>query len=242
MSTVSSVNVAIAFLVAQQSAEQAALEEIARLREENAKLALAKSKTKVVKAKRFNGSQAAPAGNLNSITGLALPPKGSLTAESFMLAMRDAGKRSVQSKDAEGVEHTIIVRQDGEIRNDQIRAIAGFVGFDNRLPFGSQDHAARMMAQRLLAARPMVGPSRSEEKRADLSARGFVAGMPAPVSAKLSDLQAREIMAIDAMLAHRKEADDMSRSAEDRQLSAGLAMVEGERASSIREDIRRLTF
>ena len=52
MSNAQSVNVALAFLTAAHNAEQATLEEIARLREENAKLAIAQSKTKVVKAKK----------------------------------------------------------------------------------------------------------------------------------------------------------------------------------------------
>jgi hypothetical protein len=238
-----SVNVALAFLTATHNAEQETLNEIARLREENAKLALAQSKTKAVKAKRSNGSQAAPIHHGPTVFGVMMPeatyhdklPHQAQVecAKTYLLAMREAGKRMVDGKPT---------FQAREQHNDQIQAISAFIGYDNRAMFGTQESAARMLAQRILTGKVMAGPDRAEQRQADLSAKGFVAGLPAPVAAKLADLKAREIIAVAAMLDHERAAADVGRGAEACELSAGLALVEGERLSSIQADIRALTF
>jgi hypothetical protein len=243
MSNANSVNVALAFLTATHNAEQSALNEITRLREENAKLAMAHSKVKASKAKRSNGSQAAPIHDKSTVTGIMLSSatySESLSSEAkvecakvFLSAMRDAGKRWIDGKS---------VRQASEVHNDQIQAISAFIGYDNRVLFGTQDTTARMLAQRILNPKPMTGVDRQVQYKADLSAKGFVAGLPDAVAAKLADLQGREVVAVDAMLAHQKEAADVGRSESDRELSAGLALVEAERAAAIRADIQALTF
>src|SRR5208282_903153 len=130
---------------------QSAKEEIIRLREENAALALAQSKNKVAKKAKSNGSQAAPIHGA-TVFGVMMPdatysadlPHEAQVecAQSFLIAMRQAGKRQVDGKS---------VYQEREAHNDQIQAIAAFVGYDNRQMFGTQETAARMLSQRILS-------------------------------------------------------------------------------------------
>lgn len=252
-------NVALAFLVGQNQAEQDALNEIARLREENAKLAAAHAaKPKAPKANRSRPIH--EKGNpspMNTIHGMSLPDKGTLDAAGFTAAMVNAGKRTVHmvcEVDGKGkksyhivpaatdTSHTVTRVEHDKVRDDQIKAIAAYIGYDNRRNFGEQEVAARMMAQRALSTRPDTGIDREVQRKADLSAKGFVAGLPNAVGSKLEDLQARELVAVEEMLRHTKESEDVSRSASDRELAQGLALVEKERIESIRRDIAALTF
>ena len=57
---------------------------------------------------------------------------------------------------------------------------------------------------------------------------------------RIANLEGREVAAVDAMLSHQRDADDTSRSDAERNLSAGLAEVERERARQIRADIQSL--
>ena len=236
-------NIALAFLTAQHNAEQETLNEIARLREENAKLAASKRPAKA-KAKKNNGAQAAPIHGA-TVFGLMMPDatfSESLPleaqvecAKTFLAAMLKAGKRTVEGK---------LVFQEREARNDQIQAISAFVGYDNRVLFGTQETAARATAYRILNGRSKVlaGPDRETQRRVDLSARGFVAGLPAPVQAKLANLQAQELVSAEALCQHEKDSLDVVRGEYQCELSKGLVLVEQERLSAIREDIKRLTF
>ena len=257
MSHMQSVNIALAFLTAANNAEQSAKDEIARLTAENAKLAAEQSK-KPAKAKSAKGAVAAPPiHGRSTVCGIALPDKGSLTAEAYLRAMLDAGKRPVhmvKEVSPEGKTSCHVVPQptetsyvvlrilESEIRNDQIKAIAGFCGYDNREMFGTQETAARMLAQRLTSGHPVVGLSRSEERQADRSAQGFIAGCPTPVATRVADLQARMVVAAEMLCQHQKDALDSVRGEYQVELSRGLALVEEERISSIRDDIARLTF
>ncbi len=138
--------------------------------------------------------------------GMMLPDRGSLDAKSFLLAMRDAGKRTT----AEGKPFI----DQREVRNDQIRAIHAFyyevrhgqkvhVGYDPTGSFGSQDQAARALAQRELRGPVKV----AEVVKPSLSAGGFVAGMPQPSQRILSNLRAREQAAAEAMLDAKTEEE-----------------------------------
>ena len=164
---------------------------------------------------------------------LVIPPVGSYNATGFILAMRQAGRRA----DDRGIPYT---KQD-EIHNDKIRAIAGYCGYDSRLPFGQQESAALMKAQRELKP-ASAGPSRSEQRQANRSMVGFVAGLPDETRRTLLNLQARERASAEAMIQHNKDSRDPSRSAEDRVVSMGLARVEGERLEQIRKDIEEMGF
>ncbi len=149
--------------------------------------------------------------------GITLPATGTLDARAFIVAMRKATDR-----------------------NEQIKCIAAFVGYDAKGDFGSQEVAARAKAQRELSGAPIQGPTRAEVKAASRSMTGFVAGMPDNIQRKLADLQAREVAAVDAMLQHQKDAKDPSRSEDERLLSSGLAEVERARLREIRGHIKAL--
>ena len=155
-----------------------------------------------------------------------LPAIGTYDAVSFFKALRTAGNRV--SSNGQAVYDASLVRE------DTIRAIAGYCGFDPHGNFGAQDLAARSKAQNEL--RPIKG---EEYRRVLVSSTvaGYVAGMPNETAKQLANLKGREALAIRSMIAHNKVANDASRSETDRKLSETLANVEKERVERIREDI-----
>lgn len=128
--------------------------------------------------------QARPIHNPTPMKGMTLPEKGTLDARGFILAVRKA-------KD----------------RQETIQAIAAYCGYRLNGDFGSQDQAARAQAQRELRGERPLGPSRQEQRQANRSAVGFVAGMPKPAQRILLNLQARERAAAAAMLDAKTEAE-----------------------------------
>lgn len=225
---------ALAFLMSQSTAESIQINRQAVTTKVTVSMSPKASKKLAVK------NEPAPIRQKSEpMVGMMLPDRGTLGAKDFLLAMRNAGRRLNDS----GVPFT----NPAEVRNDQIRAIHAFmyemrkdqkvhVGYDPTGSFGSQEVAARMLANRELLGAPKVShiapPSRTFG--------GYVAGMPDHKARTLANLQGREVAAVDAMLAHRKDADDVSRSEYERTLSAGLADAEEERLSHIRRDIAAL--
>lgn len=144
-------------------------------------------------------------------TTTALPDRGSLDGRSFLLTLRDAGKRSFQSiNEVTGEVRTVVKVDQQEVRPDIIRAIHAFyyevrhgvkvhVGYDPSQDFGAQEQAARALAQRELRG-VSQGPTKEEQRAASRSLAGYVAGMPIPSQKLLANLQAREQAAVDAML------------------------------------------
>ena len=133
-------------------------------------------------------NQAAPIHNQASAPGVLLNTGDKLDAKSFILAMRNAGKRWVE-KDGQ----TRQVFDKNHERTDQIQAIASYCGYDNSRDFGSQQQAAMAQAQREMRGPQPLGPSRQEQRAATKSLAGFVAGMPAPQQRIVRDLQARAV-------------------------------------------------
>jgi hypothetical protein len=184
-------------------------------------------------------NESAPMPRKPSTPGITLPERGSLGAKDFLLALRNAGKRLT----AEGrpfVDHN-------EVRNDQIKAIHGFyyevrkgvrvyIGYDWNRDFGSQDAAARMLAQRELRGAPRV----VDVPKPSLSVAGYVAGVPDIKARRLGNLYGQEVIYADAMIQHEKDANNLARSEADRALSAALALAEQERLASIRRQIAEL--
>ena len=76
------------------------------------------------------------------IFGLSLPAAGSISAQEFILAIRDAGKRSFQALNLN--QEPIVVRRvdQSKVRDDTILAIAAYVGYDPKGNFGAQELAA----------------------------------------------------------------------------------------------------
>ena len=227
---------ALAFLLASNVQEQAAACR-EKLTVVSVKVTMAPKASKVKLAK----NEAAPIREKSATPGMVMPDRGTLGARDFLLAMRNAGTRVTP----EGKRYI----DQREVRNDQIKAIHSFmyqetpagkvyIGYDPKGSFGSQDTAARALAQRELR-----GPSKtttSEHTAPSRTFGGYVAGMPDHKARTLANLQGREVAAVDAMLAHEKDAHDMSRSEYERTLSAGLADAERERLTHIRADIAAL--
>jgi hypothetical protein len=98
-----------------------------------------------------------------------LPATGTIDARTFLTAMLRAGRRL----NDRGVLYT----NQAEIRPDQVKAIAAFIGYDLSLSHGQQEADARTKANRELNARPIVGPTREEQRQADRTLKGYVAGV-----------------------------------------------------------------
>lgn len=144
------------------------------------------------------GEQAAPIHSNNEgkamVHGLTMPERNTLDAKAFLLACRDAGKRSFESVDqATGEVRRVIKVDQTKVRDDLICAIHAYCGYDNRRDFGSQDAEARAKAQRELRGGVVPGPTREEKRSAERSMTGFVKGMPAPQQRMVRDLQARAV-------------------------------------------------
>ena|ERR1700722_16570094 len=163
-----------------------------------------------------------------------LPSPGSLEAKGFILAMRNAGRRMNEK----GFPYT----DSTKVREDKIRAMAAFKGFDSTGNFGAQEVQSLATANREIKNPPRyTGPTRQEQRAINRSLSGFQAGLPVPVKTKLEDLLAREVVAVEAMLDHEKQAADLdNRSQAERELSEGMADFERERLASIRREIKML--
>lgn len=216
-------NIALAFLVSQSAQETAAIMPPVKVSAGKA----SKSGRRLIASASSNSqgetsilaAVSAPINSAPAPVSEPLPLPGSLTPEAFLLSVRSA-----------------------KTRDQTIRAIAGFLGYNSAESFGSQEQNARMVASRLTSKRPLSGPDRQLQRTADLSAKGFVAGLPDYLAKRLSDLQGREVVATENMLAHRKAAEDTGLSEDERTLESGLAQVECERLGAIWEDIARLSF
>jgi hypothetical protein len=222
---------ALAFLLSQHTSEQSAHD---AQKSETVVIRNADPKVKGGKkgATSSKGEQAAPIHDGPKVFGVTMPERNTLDAKSFLRAMLDAGKR----RNDKGFPYT----DPKEVRNDQIKAVHAFVGYDTHRDFGSQEIEARAKAQRDLKGYKVTGPTREEQRAASRSMTGFIAGLPDHKARRLQDLMARETAAVDAMLEHMKASRDPKRSRVECLQSQGLAEVERERLSAIRHDI--MTF
>lgn len=183
---------------------------------------VARSEAPKVRKSKPAKNEAAPIHQKSSTPGITMPDRGSLDAKSFLLAMRDAGKRCT----AEGKPFV----DQREVRNDQIKAIHAFyyevrqgqrvhVGYDPTGSFGSQDQAARALAMRELRGAPRVSPEVVKPSR---SVAGYVAGMPEPSQRILGNLRAREQAACEAMLDAKTEQERSAHAAMLKQIQAAI--------------------
>lgn len=228
-------NVALAFLVQQNQQEQSAKEaeevtfKVIRNPGPQDGTSKAAPKVKLVKAPIHQQSE-----TFNMAGGMALPPKNTLGAHGFMAAVRAAGKRV----NAEGKPFF----DPSLVREDTIRAIASYVGWNPSQNYGAQETAARMKASREIQGTPITLVTPAETRAAFRSIQGFVAGMPNALQARAQQLQGEEVKCIDALLQHRKDAMDPHQAVEKRMLSQGLMELEEERLKAIRSEMRELGF
>src|SRR5580698_1440531 len=106
-----------------------------------------------------------------------LPQAGTLTPQAFIVAMRRA-----------------------KSREEQIKAIAGYVGYDSRQLFGAQETMARMQANRAISGHKLVIRTPAETHNAYRSVQGYCHGMPDHDAKRLADLKAREVETVESMV------------------------------------------
>jgi hypothetical protein len=176
-------------------------------------VAKAATVSRKVRAKS-TGEVAAPSSDKVEPLSMPLPEKGSLDAKSFIVACRKA-----------------------QSRDEVICAIAGYVGYDRRADFGSQEMLAKLQANRELRGTP--APSAPFKRSIIPSTAGFVAGVPDHNKRMLNDLKGRERLAAETRDNHVRDARNRERTWGERKLSIGLARVEQCRLEQIREDIAR---
>jgi hypothetical protein len=106
-----------------------------------------------------------------------LPQAGTLTPQAFIVAMRRA-----------------------KSREEQIKAIAGYVGYDSRQLFGAQETMARMQANRAISGHKLVIRTPTETHNAYRSVQGYCHGLPDHDAKRLADLKAREVETVESMV------------------------------------------
>lgn len=158
--------------------------------------------------------------------------KGTLTALDFIRAMHDAGMRRTEA----GKPYF----NPQEQRNDQIKAIAAFIGYDPADHFGSQELRARMQAWREINPEPVI------DRSVTLVAKP-VPGMPDFIGKNRANLEARERLAVEAIVEHEnasreyhegsKDCEHCGESCKGREYHETFAMLERERLSQIQADL-----
>jgi len=154
---------------------------------------------------------------------IVAPPKGSLTPEGFLLALRNAGMRKNN--------HGVLIRHPLWIHSDEQIAIAAYLGYEWGEPHGIQLEGARRKAT--FDVSQYKGRIYS---RCTPSIDGFIAGMPDLVNKHEEDLMAREREVANAMIAYEKEYAT-SKDGEQRRILQGKALIERERLRVIKEDL-----
>lgn len=176
-----------------------------------------------------DGSVAAPPSDQPPIVGIELPQAGTLEARGFLMAMRSAGVRKGKLD--------LSVK-----REDEIRAIAAYCGYDPRKLHGEQEAAARAKAQREL--KPIViKPGEKAWNRsgtADPTVHGYVQGAFDARQRKIDHLKGQEVVCAEALCAHRNEFMNASQPLEARAKAQLLMKLEEERLAAIRADLRAL--
>jgi hypothetical protein len=124
----------------------------------------------------------------------------------------------------------------GKNREEYIKAINQYVGYDTAKNFGEQEYRA-VSAARLATAKKVENPI-VVHSRIDAAVTGFIAGMPDHRKKDKQNLLARELAAVDAMRECEKLASDKSLSESERAVQRGFAKVEQERIVQIRKDLK----
>jgi hypothetical protein len=127
------------------------------------------------------------------------------------MACRDAGKRGFEKiNEVTGEVHVVVKVDQSMVRDDLIKAIHAYCGYDVSRDFGSQDTAARAQASREASGKVIVvGPTREEVKAANRSLTGYIHGMPLPAQKLLANLRAREQAAAEAMIDAKTDAEKL---------------------------------
>src|SRR5208282_5631074 len=151
---------AIAFLLAQHEATKHDLPESDEtVKVLSVALVPTPSKRTVKRTVKRDAEEQAIALRNNSLPPVIVPlpetrPMCIESATMFIRELRSVGRRRTEH----GMWHT----DSREVRQDTIRAIASFVGYNLAQSFGAQDATARGLANRMLSPHKVLGPSRQE--------------------------------------------------------------------------------
>jgi hypothetical protein len=173
-----------------------------------------------------------PSDNGAKVKGIELPAKGSVGARGFLKLYNSAGHRKSEA----GADYV----DQREVRDDRIKAIAAFIGYDKSLPFGDNEFKARSQAMREIREEK-EGPSKVDPyapRRPHHSVAGYVAGVPNGQQKIVMDLLARESAAAEAMSAFEQKMNASPKGSQDFLLNQGLMLVEQERLGEIRKHLK----
>lgn len=203
----------------------------------------AKPKKEKKGKKSAKSESAAPKTLASGVLPINMPVVGSLNATQFLLALRDCGKRVKEDTNLVTGEVTMRPIFDGSlVREDSIKAIHAFIGYDAALNFGEQDVAARAEAQRQI--RGNVIPAQYHRRGGASVAptvQGYIAGAPDNLAKRKADLEGRERQAVNERLRHEKNAMDPNFIAPTGEAApAVMAALEEERLVAIQKDLDSL--
>ena len=166
---------------------------------------------------------------------IPVPDVGYHDAASFMRALVTAGDRVSK----EGAHYNDPIAR----RDDEIKAIAGFQGYDPDDHHGFQEWRARNAARRDLekqrAGNPPESAPPSGVHRQTKERRSYTPGMPDFHRKRVLDLLGRERMAASAIAEHEKLAGEAMAEVE-RDYQLGLALVERSRLVEIRKQLQSI--
>lgn len=111
-------------------------------------------------------------------------------ARAFLIALRNAGKRSNEHGVMVGIGNPSLIRE------DEVTAISDFCGYVVRDSHGSQLDSARRLAQKLLAA-PAKDMPKEYRRGVAATVAGYVAGMPDNIERNRASLEAELRQAVD---------------------------------------------
>lgn len=155
-----------------------------------------------------------------------LPAKGQIGPEEFLKSLSNCGKRP----NNKGV---LVFQGAKEQRDDEMRLVASYCGWDSRQLHGWNLENARRTAK--LAIKPVTGASYKRGMSATMA--GYIAGLPDNQQKLVQDLLAREQLAAKAIVDHQNTIANTSPTNPAHILAKGLLGVEEERLAHIRKDL-----
>ena len=125
-------------------------------------------------------------------------------------------------------------------RDETIKAIESFVGFDAARELGSQESEARSLANRIISGEKLGGLTIKEKRSANASLTGFVGGMPDALERKVNHLLGRELFLVDSILTAQWEAKREERSADERQAFMKEALASAKELTGVRKELSEI--
>ena len=207
-----------------------------------------KSGKKAAKKESAPKAQVVKARTGEAIFGLALPEKrpfdeGSSTpsftsSKLFMEEMLRAGRRY----STEGSSFT----DKNEIRNDSIKAIAAYIGYNVSESFATQEQAARSLASRILSGKKLAGETRADIRQKYNSALESgsavitTAGYADHVGKRIANLEAQDRECCDIICQATTDSEDKRKTFGERVQASNVLAVNREKLIQIRKDLSNM--